>query len=83
MSAATLPSSADPEVTRVADTLAEYQKVHPRARIDVRRSSRASIHVRVVDPAFGKQDRVAREDQVWPLLETLPDDIFRSRCCCC
>ena len=76
MSIATLPSNTDPAVTRVAGALADYQKEHPQASIDIRRSSSASIHVRVVDPAFAGQDRVSREDRVWPLLERLPDDVF-------
>ncbi|HEX7449918.1 MAG TPA: hypothetical protein VF306_20325 [Pirellulales bacterium] len=33
-----------------------------------------SIRIRIIDPQFKGLDRVEREDLVWPLLDTMPDD---------
>jgi len=65
---------SDNVVQQIQETLSEYRAAHPRAEIDVYRYNSVSIRVRIVDPDFDSLDRVAREEQVWPLIEKLPEE---------
>ncbi|MEX0702330.1 MAG: hypothetical protein WD069_09565 [Planctomycetales bacterium] len=55
--------------------LAHYEAKHPEALIDVRRKNPVAIHIRIIDPDFAGSDRVDREDEVWEVLESVPDDL--------
>ncbi len=55
--------------------IADYKPQHPRARIDVYRYNSVSVRVRIIDPDFARQDRTARDSDVWEILDTLPEDI--------
>lgn len=66
----------DPHVRQVLATLREqYGANHPRASIEAYRYNSASIRVRITDPDFAGKDLVDREETIWPIMETLPDDI--------
>ncbi len=67
----------DPHVETILKTLRErYGKDHPKARIEAYRYNPASIRIRIIDPFFEGKDLVKREDFVWPILESLPEEIF-------
>jgi hypothetical protein len=66
----------DSDVCGIADALAAFAEQHPSAEITIRRASLASIHVRIISRDFKSRSRVAREERIWPLLESLPDDTF-------
>ena len=66
----------DAEVQQILDVLAEYQRTHKDAQIDVRRRHKFSIHIRIIDPDFSGLNRVEREPEVWKVLEKLPDEVF-------
>jgi stress-induced morphogen len=66
----------DPDVRKILDTLTtQYKAVHAKAKIDVYRYNWASIRIRIIDPDFAGKDRVQREDMVWGIIETLPEDV--------
>jgi hypothetical protein len=67
-------TNGDPQVEAVRNVLSEYKSRHPEAKVDVRRYNSASIRVRVIDPAFEGVSLVDRDDELWELLEKLPDD---------
>lgn len=69
--------SDDLHVSRIRDKLIqEYGSRHPRARIDVRRANSVCVNIRIIDPDFARKRWRRREDMVWPVLETLPEDSF-------
>jgi hypothetical protein len=47
----------DAEVQQILDVLAEYQRTHKKAAIDVHRRHEVSIHMRIIDPDFGGSNR--------------------------
>ena len=70
--------NADPFVEQILATLtAEYQAVHPGARIDVYRYNPACILVRVIDPRYRGTHFTERGDDVWELLrQRLPEEVY-------
>src|SRR5687767_3362517 len=47
---------------------------HKRAKIDVYRYNPGSVRVRVIDPDFREKSKKERDDAVWAVLDTLPED---------
>ncbi len=75
-----MPSHAakktDPDVRRILDTLQkDYTRRHPKALVEAYRQNPVSIRIRIVDPEFASLDRAEREKSVWPILDTLPENI--------
>jgi stress-induced morphogen len=68
----------DVDVQQIQDVLAEYQRNHKEAQIDVRRRHEVSIRIRVIDPDFCGLDRVDREPEIWKLLDKLPDEVYAN-----
>ena len=68
----------DPQVQQVLDVLAEYERVHPAALIEARRTGYDFIHIRIIDPDFRGVDDIDRESEIWPLLKLLPSEVFRD-----
>jgi hypothetical protein len=67
----------DKSVQRVVQALKNgYGKKHPKARIEAYRYNPAAIRVRIIDPDFDRKGLSQREEEVWPFLEALPDDVF-------
>jgi hypothetical protein len=64
----------DSYVAQIESALVPYQQHHPAARIKVRRYNSVSIRIRVIDPAFRGRGLAEREDELWPLIESLPAD---------
>src|ERR1700682_6498650 len=62
-------------VQRILKTLIDqYGSQHPSAKVEAYRYNSASIRIRITDPDFKGLDRVEREEAVWPIIETLPED---------
>ena len=55
-----------------------YGRAHPSATIEVRRQNSVALRVRIIDDAFEGRDFAERDQQVWPLLERLPDEVFEQ-----
>lgn len=66
---------ADRPMTLIQEALAEYGSAHPQAKIDLYRHSSVSIRVRIIDGGFEGKSRAQREDEIWPLLERLPEEV--------
>ncbi|HWG42558.1 MAG TPA: hypothetical protein VN688_07205 [Gemmataceae bacterium] len=65
----------DPYVRRLREELAKaYGAKHPRAQIEVKREYPACVRVRVLDPGFAHKDRVDRNEAVWEVIRTLPEE---------
>jgi hypothetical protein len=65
----TVRGKRDRVLAAIADALQEYERGHPRARIELYRRNRAAVRVRVIDPDFTGLDRQRRDDLIWPYLE--------------
>jgi hypothetical protein len=69
----------DEYVRKFREALVEkYLPVHARARVDAKRYNSDSVRVRVLDPDFAHKAMVKRDDAVWEVLDTLPDDTRRE-----
>jgi hypothetical protein len=64
----------DRVLREIADALKKYDQVHPTARIEVYRQNSVSVRIRILDAAFSGRDRAQREDEVWAILNGLPEE---------
>lgn len=53
--------------------LEDYESKHPNAEIEAYRHNSVSVRVRIINPDFKGKDRGEREDEIWPLVEKLPE----------
>jgi stress-induced morphogen len=67
--------STDNIIQQIIDCLIAYQTAHPLAQIDLYRQNSVSVRLRIIDPDFQGKSLVKRDDEVWLLLEKLPDDV--------
>jgi hypothetical protein len=51
-----------------------YGNEHPRAKIEAYRYNPGSIRVRILDPEFAGKSLGERENVLWPILESLPEE---------
>lgn len=65
----------DQTLKQLVQTLKKYEQVHPRAEIEVYRQNSVSVRVRVINPEFAGQSWGQREEELWELLEQLPEDV--------
>jgi hypothetical protein len=63
----------DKILKQLIGVLEEYASTHPRAEIEIYRWSDVSVRIRVIDPEFKKMSRTQREEDLWGLLEKLPE----------
>lgn len=70
-----MPAMTDKKL-QIEHVLQTYTQQHPQADVEVKLHDNWAIRVRIVDPDFGGKDRVDREAEIWPLLESLPDDVY-------
>ena len=64
----------DPILRQIASALREYDKAHPQAEIEAYRQNSVSVRIRILNPAFAGMSRVQREEEVWAVLDELPED---------
>jgi stress-induced morphogen len=69
-------SKNDSDVKTIGDALSEHKKAHPGAEIDIRRQNSVSIRIRITDPDFKGFDLVERDNQLWKILEKLPEEVL-------
>ena len=55
--------------------LAKYESQHPRAEIVAYRQNSVFIRIRIIDPDFGNVSRTDRHNEVWRVLDELPEEI--------
>jgi hypothetical protein len=63
---------------QIVVALEEYQAAHPRAEIEAYRQNSVSVRVRIIDPDLAGKSRVQREEEIWPLLEKLPEETVQE-----
>jgi hypothetical protein len=70
-----LRKKPDKPVKQLLDALrSDYLPSHPEARIDAYRYNAASIRIRVIDPGFSGKTMAEREDELWAILDRLPQE---------
>lgn len=67
-------SRPDPILRRIVEALREYDETHPRAKIEAYRQNSVSVRIRVVSPEFAGRSRAHREEEIWAILNKLPED---------
>jgi hypothetical protein len=73
---ATKSKRTDRKVQTVLDALKKgYGASHPKAKIEAYRYNPASIRVRIIDADFVGKGLVEREEEVWPIIESIPEDV--------
>ncbi|MBI1901837.1 MAG: hypothetical protein HYS13_12095 [Planctomycetia bacterium] len=65
----------DEHVSRVVPALGAYKKARSRSEIDVHRHNSVSIRIRIIDADFQGLDLVERDNEIWKILDRLPDDV--------
>jgi hypothetical protein len=65
----------DAVLKQIIKALKDYAKAHPNAEITVYRHNSVSVRIRVIDSAFANQSRAVREEELWGLLNQLPEDV--------
>jgi len=66
----------DRNVRKVIELLqSRYGADHPGAVIEAYRYNPSSIRIRIIDSDFRGLGRIERDNIVWPILESLPEDI--------
>jgi hypothetical protein len=65
----------DQTLKQIVDALKEYDAEHPQAKIEAYRQNAVSVRIRVIDPGFEGKSRAEREEELWAVLEQLPDDV--------
>ena len=65
----------DARLKQIARVLEKYSETHPGADVEAYRQDEYCVHIRIIDPAFKGVSRARREDDLWRLLEEVPDDV--------
>lgn len=67
---------SDATVKAFYESLEPYMREHSQAKVDVYRQNSGSVRIRVVDPDFQGVSMTDRDQGLWPLVESLPEDVF-------
>lgn len=65
----------DSDLELIAAALSRYEGEHEEADVVAYRQNSVSVRIRIVDPDFLGVSKAERHDQVWSLLESLPEDV--------
>jgi hypothetical protein len=65
----------DRQLKEIFEALKDYEASHPQAEIEAYRQNSVSVRIRVIDPEFDGKSRAEREEQLWKILERLPDEV--------
>src|SRR6516225_6776675 len=65
----------DSILRQIANALGEYEKAHPDAEIEAYRQNSVSVRIRILTPKFAGKSRAQREEEVWAVLNELPDEV--------
>jgi hypothetical protein len=64
----------DPILRQIADALGDYDQAHPQGQIEAYRQNSVSVRIRILSPEFAGRSRAQREDEVWAVLDKLPEE---------
>ena len=65
----------DALLRQIVKALETYQASHPHADIEVYRHNTVSVRIRVIDPDFENQALDDRDEDIWGVLDPLPEDV--------
>ena len=65
----------DKVLRRIARALDEYAASHPEADVELYRQNSVSVRIRVIAPEFRGRGRAEREDELWQVLDRLPEEV--------
>ena len=65
----------DSVLKQISSVLEQYSKGHPNAEIETYRHDNVSVRIRIIDPAFKGMSRGRREEDLWALLDQLPEEV--------
>lgn len=65
----------DEVLNQIVQALKKYNAAHPRAKIEVYRQNSVSVRVRVIASEFKGTSRAEREDDLWRVLDELPEEV--------
>jgi hypothetical protein len=68
----------DEVLKQIVQALKKYNAAHPRAKIEVYRTNNVPVRVRVIASEFKGIGRAEREDDMWPILEELPEEVMQE-----
>lgn len=64
----------DPILRQIVNVLREYAADHPQAEIEAYRQNSVSVRIRILNADFAGRRRTQREEEVWAVLNKLPED---------
>jgi hypothetical protein len=64
----------DSVLRQIAEALAEYKKAHPQAESEAYRQNSVSVRIRILNSEFAGRSRGEREEEVWAVLNKLPEE---------
>lgn len=64
----------DAVLRQIVDALSEYDQAHPHAEIEAYRHNSVSVRIRVLNPDFANKTYAQREDEIWSILNKLPEE---------
>lgn len=66
----------DPILRQIVNALREYEETHPEAEIEAYRQNSVSVRIRILNSEFAGKSRAQREEEVWAILNELPEEIL-------
>src|SRR3954447_14774174 len=66
----------DPVLRDIVKALREYDEAHPHAEIEAYRQNSVSVRIRILNPEYAGKSRAQREEEVWAVLDDLPEDVL-------
>ncbi len=65
----------DKVLAKIATALKEHDEAHPQAQIEAYRQNSVSVRIRIIDAEFAGKSIAEREDELWRILDQLPEDV--------
>ena len=65
----------DARLKQIVEALKKYGESHPASQISVYRQNSVSVRVRIVSPEFNGVGRAQRDEELWKVLEELPEEV--------
>jgi hypothetical protein len=65
----------DQRLKQIVAALKDFEAAHSQADIEAYRQNSVSVRVRVIDPGFQGKSRAQREEELWAVLEQLPEEL--------
>ncbi len=74
----TIRGEPDEALQQLLEALREYEAAHPKSKVVAYRENEVSVRIRIIDPDFKGKNLVERDDEVWRIIERLPEETLRD-----